>query len=647
MKKLFTNVAAFMLLVAVGGSTSAQTILMSEDFEGGALPSGWAQITSATDGGWNFGTNTALQSQYFPIDPHTLFACTNDDACDCDKSNDNLYTMSVDLSSSTTAFLSFDSYYFNASYSGSTETAKIVASTDGGVTWTDVATIPGASGWHTEYANLTSLVGNSDVKVGFKYNDDGAWMYGWCIDNVVILEPAVGLDLSVSNIVTGKNDPTPAFISLTKYIVGLPLQVEITVLNQATVPVTSFDVSWTDGTNTFNQNITGVNIGIYETYSFFAVDPYNTLNGNTSITVTLSNVNGGATEVNTTNNVSTHDVLGIMVNPDRKYFVEEGTGTWCGWCPRGAVFMNYMTQSYPNEFVGVAVHNGDVMTVAAYDGGLGISAFPGVKVYRNTTIDPSALEADFLNIISTPVDVTITGSATLNTSINQLTVNADATFINSLSGNYTFAAILVEDSVHGTATTYGQHNYYANNAAGPMGGFESLPAIVPASLMYYNHVGRALIGGFTGVVGSIPANPQASNTYSYSFAPMTPTATWNQNHMHVVIVVRNGANGRILNAVTVPIVFTTNIPENSSVSSLNIYPSPANDFLNFDLNLKSAEKINVTVTDMMGKAVLSQNLGTLTGQQTLRSDVSQLAAGVYNIRIQTGSETIQRKFVKE
>src|SRR6185436_6384017 len=133
MKKLFTNVAAFMLLVAVGGSTSAQTILMSEDFEGGALPSGWAQITSATDGGWNVGTNTALRSQYFPIDPHTRLACTNADACDCDKSNDNLYTMSVDLSSSTTAFLSFDSYYFNASYSGSTETAKIVASTDGGV----------------------------------------------------------------------------------------------------------------------------------------------------------------------------------------------------------------------------------------------------------------------------------------------------------------------------------------------------------------------------------------------------------------------------------------------------------------------------------------------------------------------------------
>ena len=42
----------------------AQNILVSEDFEGANLPSGWTISTNASDGGWNLGTNQALESQW-------------------------------------------------------------------------------------------------------------------------------------------------------------------------------------------------------------------------------------------------------------------------------------------------------------------------------------------------------------------------------------------------------------------------------------------------------------------------------------------------------------------------------------------------------------------------------------------------------
>ena len=45
----------------------SQNILISEDFEGANLPSGWTINSNATDGGWNLGTNQTLESQWWSI----------------------------------------------------------------------------------------------------------------------------------------------------------------------------------------------------------------------------------------------------------------------------------------------------------------------------------------------------------------------------------------------------------------------------------------------------------------------------------------------------------------------------------------------------------------------------------------------------
>ena len=43
---------------------------------------------------------------------------------------------------------------------------------------------------------------------------------------------------------------------------------------------------------------------------------------------------------------------------DRVTVVEEGTGTWCGWCVRGIVALEYMRENYPDKFIGIGVHYG-------------------------------------------------------------------------------------------------------------------------------------------------------------------------------------------------------------------------------------------------------------------------------------------------
>src|SRR5258706_10732128 len=119
-----------------------------------------------------------------------------------------------------------------------------------------------------------------------------------------------------------------------------------------------------------------------------------TMSGVNSITATITNVNNGVTEFSVANNFTSTVLAGVTANKDKVYFGEEGTGTWCGWCPRGAVFMDYMTATYPDNFVEVAVHATDIMTVTSYSLALGLNAFPSVRIDRDTTIDPLQLEFD-------------------------------------------------------------------------------------------------------------------------------------------------------------------------------------------------------------------------------------------------------------
>lgn len=646
MKKLLLS-----LLFAGASFGLANAQILTEDFEGGALPTNWTIVTNATDGGWNFGANTALQTTSFPIVAHTLMAGTNDDDCNCDKSNDILITPTLDLSTYTNVFMSYEAYYFNLSYQGITEEAKIVASTDGGVTWTDVLTVAGntANGWQANYCDLSAYAGNNNVKIGFKYDDGGGWLYGMAIDDVNIYQPTAGTDLAVSSTIVGKNDPRPVFTEYAKYLTGLPLNVQTILTNNGTTTITSFDYSWTDGTNTYNQSITGVSIAPLSSYALTATAPYSTLAGSQTITATISNVNNGASELSTANNSSSFACEGVTAHPDRNFFAEEATGTWCQWCPRGAVFMDYMHDTYGDKFVGIAVHNADPMVVTAYDQGLGglIGGYPSCVPNRDVEIDPSELEAAFLDVVPNAPMVVVGGTATVNTNNNAINIELNANFTMNMSGDFRFMAVVAEDSVTGTTAAYNQVNSYANGANGPMGGFEAFGSPVPAASMNYNLVNRLLLGTFSGQSGSIPGSVVSGTPYTYSFTG-TAGAAWDKGQLYVAGVVIDAGSGLVLNAVRIPVTTTTSIEEpNNILSGSYVYPTATNDNINLALQLEKNSDVMITVTDMFGKLIMSQDLGTVTkGESKMFWNVSALASGMYNLTATSAEGRVSMKFVK-
>ncbi|MFQ5448599.1 MAG: choice-of-anchor J domain-containing protein, partial [Saprospiraceae bacterium] len=320
MTKLFTLILCFL----TGGALNAQ-VLLDENFEGGA-PATWTQQTAATDGGWNFGTAGSLSSAYFPIpDNGSNIAATNDDGCNCDKNADYFITPAIDLSGVAGAVLKFDMFYADGSYQGVQEVATVDVSTDGGATWTQVEAVPGnGDNWQNDYIiNVSAYAGNADVRFAFHYSDAGGWLYGWAIDNVSVYVPATN-DVSV----TGLDIPRFA-----QFGGDVTIQGEIT--NYGVANLTSFDISWSDGVNTYTDQVTGVDIPSLGTYNFthsttFPLPQAVTYN----LSVWVDNPNNAA-DGNPDNNQQDGVVSGVTYIPAKKMVAEEATGTWCGWCPRG------------------------------------------------------------------------------------------------------------------------------------------------------------------------------------------------------------------------------------------------------------------------------------------------------------------------
>ncbi|MBK6901678.1 MAG: choice-of-anchor J domain-containing protein [Saprospirales bacterium] len=625
MKRLFT----LFIALGLGMSTLSAQIFFNENFEGG-MPSGWTVVTAATDGGWLVGNSGDLSSSSFGIpDNGGQFAATNDDGCGqvCDKLNDILVLPAVDLTSVTDLVLVFDAYFADLTYQGVVENAYVSYSLDGGTTWTNLFELSGnPTDWQTITVDLTPLVGNAAVTLGFRFSDNGGWLYGYAIDNVLVYKPYdydVKLDLNAVNRFNLLN-------------ATIPFSGKIT--NNGLQTVTSLDITWTDGVNNYTDPLTGLNIAPGGSYNFTHSTPLDVASAITyDIEIEASNPNGQPDGFNT-NNSAAAKVSGLSFLPTPRVVAEEATGTWCGWCPRGFVFMELMEETYP-DFIGIAVHNDDPMADVEYDGGLtsfpGFSGFPSVIVDRLGVIDPSDLE----NYYDSAADRIVPASASITEAVidpvtRDLTISAEATFATQLSASdYRFNVVLVENGITGTGAGYNQVNYYANNAAGPMGGWESLPATVPAADMVYDLVGRDILGGWDGFDGAedVEANDVVADSWTYT----VPNA-WNYENMTVVFLVLDGNNGEILSADEREI-WTVSNNEIANLQRFVLSPNPTSGIATLELQLGEASDVRVELLNSIGQSVSFQQADNSFGD-LFRFNLSNQPAGAYFVKVAVGDQ---------
>ena len=599
-------------------------VYLSQDFSSGAMPpTGWtfdgypAQWSVETS---NKAGGTAPEAMF------TYYQTTG---------TSRFISPVVDLTGIPSVTLSFQHFY--DFYAAGTSIG--VATRFGTGAWTSVWQFAPTGNIiaQTKVLNLTG-VGQADFQfciyiTGNLYNVDY-----WYIDDIKLFTP-LALDAKLKSI------DLPTYIALNS-----PLSLKGKVSNEGSTPVTSFDVSYSiNGGAAQVYSVSGINLAMGAVYTFTHAIPIivNEI-ASYEVVTNIQNVNG-TVDMDQTNDSLVKSLVSVPFIPAKKVFAEEATGTWCGWCVRGICFMDYMAEKYPETWIGVAVHNGDPMVVTAYDAALQtfLSSFPGFPsgaVDRSGEYcDPADFEAGYLSRINaiSPATIDIVNYSWDNTS-RVVSFDLQSEFVVDINKELRYAVVFSEDSLWGTAAGWKQTNYYAANANGPMCGFETMPASIPAASMHYDHVARQILGTPYGTAGSLPATIPAGSVQSYNYTYTIP-ASWRYDKLHVIGILIDMSNGEVLNANNV-ISSYVDIKEKQQDQGINIYPNPFTNFTNVEFSLNKASVVKVEVSNFLGKTVYSENAREYPGGTSkIQMNSGNLGSGVYLIKLTIGNQTYTRK----
>lgn len=621
------------LLLSAGMSFSQ--IIFSENFDAGTtLPAGWAQynvdgltVNSTIETNYNFGTKAWVIRNNIKtnVGNHAVSTSWYTQA---GTSNDWIVSPQIAIPASGFQ-LEFDIVAQDANYR---DGYKVYINTVGN-TVADFGTTPvlqeteAPTTYTTKVIDLTPYAGQS-IYVAIQNNSNDKFLL--FMDNFKVRKPSPDDAILVSSTLNRISNIN------TNNTLGLSIK------NNGSNPITSITVDWNDGTAHSQTIATNIAVGATASVSHPTMVNYATV-VEKDIAITITQVNGNADPI-PADNVSSKVFTTISQNSPKTVLIEEGTGTWCGWCPRGAVAMEYMSNTYPNTFAGVAVHNGDPMTVTAYDAAANFSGYPSSNVDR-VLLGEDVSNTDFQNSYNSRINAIVPASVngTVTKTGNTVNIDASATFrTNSTNAdnNYRLAVIMTEDGVTGTSSGYNQSNYYSstsNNIAlnGAGHNWQTEPNPVSAANMVYDHVGRALVGGYNGQASSIPATIADGQTVNYQFTYTVP-ATSNISKMHAIVVLIDQHTGEVYNAKSIP-VSAAGISENQTVS-MEVYPNPSSDKVT--VSFEGQGHYTVTINDLTGRVVSTQQV-TANGATQVTVPVADLKAGNYLISVanSVGSHT--------
>lgn len=436
------------------------------------------------------------------------------------------------------------------------------------------------------------------------------------------------------------------------------------VRNLGTTAINSFDIAVDYNGSTLNQSYTGVNLSSLAEQSFVFPASITLVSGNNNLNISISNVNGQLTDDD-----SNDDTSVLLINPvipavGKMVITEEGTGTWCGWCVRGAVYMDFMHHKYDKYWTGIAVHNGDPMTVSTYDTPIDalIGGYPSALVDRGAEMDPSEIESEILTRLQVAPKATLLNGATWDAATRKLNISVSATFLSSATNAYKIACALVEDSVKGTTSGYAQSNYYSSSSQNQhlidLHGidYNNLPATIPASQMNYNHVARAIAPSFNGTNVCLPTIINNGETQIVNFSFSVP-ASWDESQLKIVSMlidpngkIDNGGRSSISEAVANGFVTGCNagigqILMDQVDDIFQIAPNPTTNATTISINLTKDSDVNLRVLDMSGKEITTRNYGTINGSSIIDMNTSKFDPGVYLIELNVNNQKLTKRLI--
>ncbi|UTW68137.1 T9SS type A sorting domain-containing protein [bacterium SCSIO 12643] len=605
--------------LALASNLSAQ--IFSEDFEGGSMPAGWGVTTNATDGGWNVGTANTLGSQYFPLTGNnTQFAATNDDDCNCDKSDDFLYTAAIDLTNQSGAvFMKYSQYYFAAAYQGAQEVATVEVSTNGGSSYSVLGTLSGAGAWTDVIVDLSSYAGQN-IMVGFRYNDDGGWVYGMGIDDISVYVPA-DEDVTLSSL------DIPNYSKLSNGAVDI----KGSIRNNGGAAITSMDVEYTvNGGSPVAATLTGLNVAPLTDYDFTHTTPWTpSAEGDYTIEVKVTAVNGVA-DADISDNVQTHDINVYTNAYPRVVLYETFTSSTCPPCvPGNANFEGIIATLPDSQFASIKYQmswpgNGDPYNAADGNtrrGYYNISSVPGMEIDGGWDGNSNSFTAA-LHDAALEVPAFVNIDAEYNVTVDDQTVRTCAT-ITALKdlGNASLQIAIKEHKTVQNVGTNGETEF-----------FDVVKKMVPDA---------------DGETVNITAGMNQKICKDYTFQgnfrlPNSAQDLINDATEHSVeeftdlgvVVWLQASDKTVFNAANATSGITSVNNVDAANNNINIYPNPAVSNTTLAISSADAANASIKVLDLVGKTVIyMNNVKVNGGQNNIELNTASLNAGVYMVEV--------------
>lgn len=642
----------WLFLFSTGMLVNAQ-VFISENFNSvnnPGLPAGW---TSSPAGQWVTGVPNTILPNVVNMTTLSLNTPAHMKAVGVDGSlpaADGAMISSPTVSippAATDIILVYDVAYFNTYLNGPPPCAEnliFTISTDGGANWSDIAfedglVNPQNSTWDTRTISMSAYAGQSNLKFGFRYENQGGAIIGAAFDNIKLVNGADGTVIAAF----AGDHPDPS-TGIGYQLSGSNTTLTGTVKNTGALPINAYYIKYKAGNGPVQSSpLVSTPLASMATANFPAgltvAVPANAIY---SIQAWIEATN----DVEHANDTANLVTVGVPSLPLKRPVFEEGTGTWCGWCPRGAVFMDHFAATHPDGAAAqIAFHNNDPMTVSGYDSYMAnyVSGYPSLVIDRTIVKDPSKIDTVFTSAQNNFGFADFTMGTPV---INGNTVSVPVTIKPVVDiSNPKLALVVTESNVTGSGSNWAQNNYYSGSID-VMGGWENeAPHVEDA---YFHFVARSISPAPAGGNVGLPSTLIADVTYS---ATLTSTLdnSWEPNHLQYIALLINGNNTSIMNsAFTARPAFLPGLTASvtdleNGIEQVVLYPNPASGKSYLAVQLKDAGIAVLTVSDLTGKKVVVNTHQTHAGNNTLEIETSQLTAGYYLVNFATEKANVAVK----
>lgn len=248
------------------------------------------------------------------------------------------------------------------------------------------------------------------------------------------------------------------------------------------------------------------------------------------------------------------NVADLMFEPHKRVLIEEGTGAWCGNCPRGILALEYLERVFPDHVVAVAVHNGDIYAYDDYTNFNALGGYPSARINRGAPSSPMTAEHEFqstgvetwADVVVREMEIPTLGEIEIekvvrHTEDETLEVWFNTRFAMNLEDvDYNVFTCVVEDHLPGL-----QSNYLSGGTSGNFGGWADEG---PQVLVDYVDVARQVFDEqYMGVARLIPSDIIAGESYPGKASAKLYGNIKDMANIKTVVAIINAASGEVIN----------------------------------------------------------------------------------------------------